>query len=289
MKRPSAAELVERTSVKAHVVPAAALVRRRRDGTLTIAGAHSIAGSLGHPSKMPGYAYGLDARRCHRGSEMRNVPGSICSGCFALTNFYAHWRATLTARERRHAGLEHPLWVEAMVTLILHYCRPDYDAEALAELHGIDIAPSSDQLTFFRWHDSGDLQSVDHLRRIVAVCERTPKIWHWLPSREYKYIATFVEQGGVIPPNLCIRLSALYYDAEPPRPLPGQSVPEGTITIPDSIAHLPTSTVHTAGGQNPVTGRGSIECRAVELRENQCGPCRACWNPRVKNVSYPQH
>ena len=82
--RTAAAELVERTSVKQHLVPATSLVRRRH-GRLTLGAAHAIAGSLGHPSKMPGYSYGLDARRCHRGRTMAQVAGSICSGCFALS------------------------------------------------------------------------------------------------------------------------------------------------------------------------------------------------------------
>jgi hypothetical protein len=288
-ERESAAELVERTSVKRHVVPAAALVRRRRDGSLTLAAATMIAGSLGHPSKMPGYSYGLDAWRCHRGSVMVDVPGSVCSGCYARSDFYRTKREALIARERRHAGLDHPLWVEAMVTLIGHYCR-GADLGELAELHGIDLVdPAAERLAFFRWHDSGDLQSIDHLRRIVAVCERTPEVRHWLPTREYEIVAAFVEAGGVIPPNLVVRLSALMIDAEPPRPVPGVALRAGDVVIPDSIAHLPTSTVHTPGGVAPVTGKGAIVCRAVELRDNQCGPCRACWDRRVRNVSYGEH
>ena len=36
-------------------------------------------------------------------------------------------------------------------------------------------------------------------------------------------------------------------------------------------------------------GKGVVECRAVEARDNHCGPCRACWDRRVRVVSYPQH
>lgn len=38
-----------------------------------------------------------------------------------------------------------------------------------------------------------------------------------------------------------------------------------------------------------VEGKGSVECRAVEARDNKCGECRACWERRVKCVNYPQH
>lgn len=223
---------------------------------MTIAYARAIAGSLGVPSKMPGYSYGLDAKRCITGAKMSGVPGSVCRGCFALKNFYATWRPALIARDRRHAGLDHPEWVDAMVTQITHYCQPPED--------------------HFRWHDSGDLQGVWHLEKIVEVCVRTPQIRHWLPTREYAMVATFLGAGGVIPENLCIRLSALMIDTEP--------------VLPAELAHLPTATVHTPGiGVKVVEGKGSIECRAIELRDNQCGSCRACWDRRVTNVSYQEH
>lgn len=253
-------------------VPKDVPVRMRRGLpiAMTLGEAKAIAGTLGHPSKMPGYSYGLDARRCHRGSVMALVPGSICAGCFALNGFYATWRPALIARERRHAGLEHPLWVDAMVLMISHYC----------------VGEHSD----FRWHDSGDLQSVDHLRRIVEVCRRTPQVRHWLPTREYEMCKEFVLTGGVVPENLCIRLSALMIDAEPPRALDGQVTPPEVIVIPPELADWPTSTVHTPGAPAPLEGtKGAIVCRAIELRENQCGPCRACWSNRVACVSYPEH
>lgn len=254
-----AAEIVAATSVVRAVPPPVTAPRRRRGLHLAMSldEARSIAGSLGVPSKMPGYSYGLDARRCHRGREMAKVPGSICRGCFALHGFYATWRPALIARERRHAGLEHPRWVDAMVRLISHYCTA---------------------VPYFRWHDSGDLQSVEHLARIVEVCERTPAVRHWLPTREYEMVSAFRAGGGELPSNLTVRLSAFFVDTEP--------------VIPSDLADLPTSTVHTAGGRAVFTAaekRGAITCRAIEARDNQCGPCRACWDRRVTNVSYQQH
>ncbi len=45
---------------------------------------------------------------------------------------------------------------------------------------------------FFRWFDSGDLQSVEMVRDIVAVAERTPEIRHWLPTREYATVREYL-------------------------------------------------------------------------------------------------
>lgn len=233
--------------------------QRRLPMAMTIGEAKEIAGNLGSPSKMPGYSYGLDARRCRKGSEMKAVLGSVCHGCYALNAFYGSWAPVAKGHSKRHDGLDHPRWVDAMVTLITHACV------------GED--------RWFRWHDSGDIQSPEHLARIVEVCERTPGVEHWLPTREYEDVATFLRSGGVIPDNLCIRLSALMLDTE--------------VVLPDELADtlrgLPTSTVHTYTGYPVMDGKGNIECRAVELRNNICGNCRACWTPNVKNVSYPQH
>lgn len=222
-----------------------------------VAEAHHIAGSLGHPSKMPGYSYGLDARRCRTGGEMKHVLGSICSGCYALKAFYATWVPVSKGHSKRQDGITHPEWVDAMVTLILNYCRGEN--------------------RWFRWHDSGDLQGVWHLQSIVKVCEQTPEVKHWLPTREYADVAEFLQLGGVIPGNLCIRLSALMQDTEVVLP------PE----LAPILSGLPTSTAHWS--EPVMTGKGNISCLALEKRDNKCGPCRACWTPDVRNVSYPMH
>jgi hypothetical protein len=156
------------------------------------------------------------------------------------------------------AGLSHPLWEDAMVVLINGRC----------------IDPNN----YFRWHDSGDLQGVWHLKRIAAVCERTPGVTHWLPTREYAMVSEFLASGNVVPGNLTIRLSAHMIDSEP--------------VLPRELEGFPVSTVSTVSqrqGLKIIDGKGSVECRAVEARDNKCGECRACWEPRVKCVNYPQH
>ncbi len=213
---------------------------------------------------MPGFSYGISASLCHTGSKLRGVPGSVCSGCYAMTDWYHSWRPLIEGHRRRFAGLTHPRWVDAMVRMISSACA----------------AP---QHRWFRWHDSGDLQGIWHLANIVEVCERTAQVTHWLPTREYEYVAGFLATGKKIPKNLTIRLSAHTIDSEP--------------VIPDHlkhlIGHLPVSTVSSVStirsGFQVVEGKGSVECRAVEARDNKCGNCRSCWTPEVTSVNYPQH
>jgi hypothetical protein len=226
---------------------------------MTMKLAIEVAGTLGHPSKMPGFSYGISALLCITGNRLAKVPGSTCTVCYARTAWYRSWRPLLAGHERREQGLRHPLWVDAMVFMIERKTTVD--------------------VPFMRWHDSGDLRGVWHLENIVAVANRTPRITHWLPTREYDMVKEFIGAGGVIPPNLTVRLSAHMIDSEP--------------VVPPELAHLPTSTVSTVSryrsGVSVVEGKGSVECRAVEARDNKCGDCRACWSPAVRNVQYPQH
>jgi hypothetical protein len=87
-----------------------------------------------------------------------------------------------------------------------------------------------------------------------------------LPTREYQTVEAFRRLGGRIPSNLCIRLSAHIIDGKPP-------VKYGLpVSIVDSGKNGSSCNAHTC----PAPQQG-----------NQCGRCRACWDPAVKIVSYP--
>lgn len=245
---------VERVETRPAIRPLA--LRLHLASRMTPKDAADIAGSLGEPSKMPGAAYGLDAFQCRVGSRLATDPTSTCHGCYARKNFYRTWRPALVARERREAGIHHPYWVEAMICLISDYV--DKGGEPA-----------------FRWHDSGDLHGVWHLEAICAVAQATPHVRQWLPTREYDDVAQYLRQGGKIPPNLIVRLSAHYVGKAP--------------DVPTELAHLPTSTTHPQDAKPPVRGKGTTVCRAIDSPVNMCRKCRACWDPRVKNVSYRMH
>ncbi len=125
--------------------------------------------------------------------------------------------------------------------------------------------PDGLQLTLYnRFHDSGDLQSVEHLIKIAAVCAMTPAVKHWLPTRELKIVQDYVNAGGTIPSNLVIRVSATMVDGAATKAWPT------------------TSGVHT------VASEGLRVCPAP-TQNNQCGACRACWDAKIAHVSYHKH
>jgi hypothetical protein len=121
------------------------------------------------------------------------------------------------------------------------------------------------KVKFFRWFDSGDVQSINMLEKIAWLAEQLPEVRFWLPTKEYQMVATYLKLYKVFPTNLCVRLSAYMIDQKPPK-----------------FFSLPTSTVDRQG---PVHG---LHCPAPE-QKGVCGDCRACWDNAVANVSYHAH
>jgi hypothetical protein len=191
--------------------------------------ASKITGGLSKPGKMPEGSYNLPASACQTGAKLAQIPGTPCSGCYALKGRY-RFPNVKDALQRRLKSLDHPQWVEAMTVLVK------------GKKH-------------FRWHDSGDVQSVNHMIKIFEVCLKTPKTMHWLPTQERKYLPM-----GSYPKNLVIRLSNAKNNTTP-----GQG-----------WSHW--STVVDSDGDCPASKQG-----------NQCGSCRRCWDPEVKHVTYPKH
>ena len=191
-----------------------------------------IGGSLSKPSKMPGWSIGLPAKECKTGGKLQKVKGSVCYDCYALKGCYV-FKVVQQAQYRRLAAIKDPQWVEAMAHLI-----------------------NSKRPRVFRWHDSGDVQDLNHLQKIYEVCRLTPSKRHWMPTRE-AWIKDHLQDK---PDNLVIRLSSPMVDQGPVSSWPN------------------TSTVVTSGASCP-----------APKQNNECGTCRNCWNPEIKNISYGIH
>ena len=124
--------------------------------------ARKITGGLSKPSKMPGPAYNLPAVACKTGAKLVKIKGSVCAGCYALKGRY-RFTNVQQALQRRLRSLEDPRWVDAMVDLV--------QGEK-----------------WFRWHDSGDIQSLKHLENIFLVCKRTSSTQFWMQTREAQFL-----------------------------------------------------------------------------------------------------
>ena len=194
--------------------------------------AKEITGGLSAPGKMPGPSYNLPAWACITGSKLAKIPGTICNKCYAKKGRY-RFRNVRLALARRLESLDHPQWVQAMTILI----------------KGEPV---------MRWHDSGDLQSVHHLKQIFKVCDATPETSHWLPTREARYLPL---NHDSIPKNLTIRMSSHKVNQGPVKSWPWTSC---------------------------VVNTGYHTCPAP-YQGNECQNCRQCWDRDIPNVSYGKH
>ena len=197
--------------------------------------ATKITGGLSAPGKMPEGSYNLPASMCQTGQKLAKIPGTPCFKCYADNRGRYRFPNVKEALIRRLESLTHPQWIEAMATLVK------------GKKH-------------FRWHDSGDLQSVQHLINIFEVCKLTPGTSHWLPTQERKFLPLSQDS---IPKNLIIRLSNSKNDTKPGRAWDHWS----TVVTKPRAGHV---------------------CPAPE-QGNQCGSCRACWSKDVKEVQYKIH
>lgn len=207
---------------------------------MTKAEAVAHSGDLSTTGKMPGPSWSIDAERCHRGSVLYEVEGSVCHNCYARGGMY-RFKGTKAAMARRLAAWQASpvLWREAMIHLI-HPWR------------------------WFRWFDSGDIQSPEMLDDIVKVCEATPDTSHWLPSKEATIVGRWLDRNHSFPGNLTVRLSAEMVDGVQP----AVSVKHG---LPWSVSS---------------SDEAEWSCPAHD-QDNKCGDCRTCWDRGVDRVVYP--
>jgi len=207
--------------------------------------AAQVHGGLTQTTKMPCKSYSLPTIACKTGFKMREIAGSICASCYADKGNYRKYANNIEpAQHARLVSITDELWVDAMVVSI-----------------GTDA--------YFRWHDSGDIQNIEHLEKIAAVASATPNCMHWLPTREYSIVAAFTAQFDV-PDNLIIRLSAMFTDKP--------------VIVPASlqnVAGVAVSNVHSK------TAIGTA-CNAPK-QNGECRTCRACWSRTVSAVSYSIH
>lgn len=203
----------------------------------------ALTGGLSKPSKMPGHSFSISAKRCNIGAKLRKVAGSTCSKCYALKGRYAFPNVE-AAMERRYQAMRvnSTAWAAAMVA---------------------SIRKTGDK--HFRWHDSGDLQGMNHLMAIVFVAEETPEVMHWLPTREYALVREYLRTYSHFPPNLTVRVSA---------PNIGAVASEWECSSSVDAARTPL----TAWVDCPASKQG-----------NKCVDCRACWDRNIEVVNYKKH
>jgi len=206
-------------------------------------------GGISVTSKMPCDSFNLSAFYCNTGSKLRKIKNSACSDCYALKGNYIRYRKTLDNAHKRKMNIyndNHLKWRNNFVLYLNKYA----------------IKKSN----YWRWFDSGDLQSYQMLLDIIFIAKNTPNIMHWLPTHERGHYNKLLKNKHIkIPDNICIRVSAPMQD----------SILKGVQN---------TSSIHN----KKVNDEGTFNCVAPK-QDNQCLDCRACWDKDIKNINYLKH
>lgn len=230
-------------------------------GIRSLSDAAALVGGLSSPGKMPCHSYGLPAAECNVGSKLRAASTTerptVCGDCYALKGSYRMYPEVIPAQYRRLTSVRAAMadaaaaddWVRAMVALIGW-------RERFSRV--------------FRWHDSGDLQSAEHLALIVRVADALPWVRFWIPTREASVIGAWLKANGPLPANLTVRQSAALVDHFPraDRARDGR-----TFSAVAKSAPIPAD---------------AHACPAYR-QSGECRDCRACWAPDVPIVVYPLH
>jgi len=232
---------------------------------MNIREATEITGGLSNPSKMPCYSIGLPTHACRLGNVFSKMEGTVCRSCYCKKGRYV-FDNVKQSQERRLKALSDPwdklLWVDAMVTLIEHY-SPEY----------------------FRFHDSGDIQNMEHLEMIDKLVQELPDTEFWLPTMERNIINQFYpKQARVVPENLNIRISTPMLNYAPGARR-GDVVSEDPV-YPEWLRYpgITTSSVYEDVSKVPA----GIVCQAA-LHHTSCGDCRKCWAREIQHIVYPKH
>ena len=138
---------------------------------------------LSKASKMPCESFSTPAQACITGAKLAKIKGSVCYGCYAKKGNY-HYPNVKAPREHNLSLLDNlEQWA--------------FDMQALIRM--------TNTSGFFRWHDSGDIQSLAHLLAIVDIAKAMPEIRFWIPTKEKGILNQFKRLGHTVPDNLVIR------------------------------------------------------------------------------------
>ena len=276
---------------------------------MNIPEAVKITGGLTNTSKMPCYSYGIPAYTCGVGSYLRRefangINQSVCSKCYAHKSRYSMHNVK-DAYHRRYERVLEALalpsqkrkWIEAMTYLINAYGSE-----------------------YFRWHDSGDLLSLEHLEMIIEVVKATNRdgnhIKHWLPTLEFGVCDEYVKKHGKFDKiqNLVVRLSTPMIDGNPNEALAWQFgcqtslvtrkkesfkayklLEKETKRMADedkyvlTPADIPTTLAIIEKKQELRETEMDKNVCTAKMQDNECMDCRKCWDTTQTNITYVLH
>ena len=232
--------------------------------------AEALIGGLSSPSKMPCYSFNIPAVHCLTGAKLRAVLNSVCAECYALKGRYLFGNVK-RAMETRYQILQGALQGTGPVSL------QDWTQAFVQVLRWNHEHKGQD---YFRWHDSGDIQSVEHLQAIAGIAFHVPRVSFWLPTREKGIITRYLSLGLKWDSNLTVRLSA---------PIVGINSASAPAPCRESLVYKKDQWAELLeqGQALPYAPEKPLACPS-SLQGNECLECRACWHHKGA-IAYLKH
>jgi len=169
----------------------------------------------------------------------------VCKSCYAKKGMY-RFPVVKNVREYNKEDYKKSDWVERMTKAV-------------------------NKFDYFRWFDSGDLESKELATKIFSVIHNTPNVKHWLPTRSDK-IRSMRSAIGLLEalPNVAVRRSADNVGLTKPERLNVNSY----VITPEDIpnAQLLNITICPVGSN---------------AAQKSCGTCTACYTDTP--VAYVLH
>ena len=126
----------------------------------------------------------------------------------------------------------------------------------------------------FRWFDSGDIFSVEFIKALIEICNKTKTTTHWIPTTTWNYNESdkieFLALLQVLQSLPNVRLRA--------------SNPSAEQVLSKDLYPLQSVVV-------PKLGKSTKElfyCPA-SLQSGKCGSCNACYKSTLKTIAYLKH
>lgn len=184
--------------------------------------------------------------------------GTICQGCYAQIGRY-NCNNVMTAQWVRYMWLKENLRTVAGTWHIITQLANAINAQC--------------KNGYFRFFDSGDVFSVRMAYVIQRVCELTPTVKHWLPTRSWHLegpLGEAVKRLGQVK-NLTVRPSALYVNQAAPLV---EGLARGSGVVDPTVVKFMADLICPKSKKG-----GSCESNG----------CRSCWDRPTKSVYYYQH
>jgi hypothetical protein len=222
------------------------------------------------------------------------IVDETCGGCYALDGWYRTNLAAQYGRVKRLEYLRHLIrerrlatwvdWISNQINRLrpIEPFPPDVLSTSLRK--HVESLRLSGAIAFFRWHDSGDLFHADYAKAVLQVCERTPRVFHWMPTRMGPLLSQLVQQGLVVPRNLTIQVSAHRAGRNEPAQL--EAVRQIQAAQPDARVGVtyvfkgPRSRKVDMAELRHEFGPTASLCPATVAEKSEdrvCNGCRRCW------------